>query len=205
MTAPAWLDHAIIAWGYWAVLVAVMAESMGVPFPGETGLVVAAVYAGTGRSLDIALVIAAASVGAILGDNVGYLVGRFGGYPLAQRVLRFFHAKDTALEAAQAYFAQHGDKTVFTGRFIALLRVSVAFMAGVSHMPWWRFLLWNALGGILWATLYGVLGYILGRNLALLGEVVRIIGVGGTIAAVVVIGGVIIFWFVRRNRAGVSR
>jgi membrane protein DedA with SNARE-associated domain len=198
MTAPAWLEHVVVTWGYWAVLVAVMIESMGVPFPGETALLAAAVYAGTGGTLDIVLVIVAASAGAILGDNVGYLLGRFGGYPLAWRFLRFFHVKPGALEAAQDYFARHGDKTVFIGRFIALLRVTVAFMAGVTWMPWRRFLIWNALGGIAWATLYGVLGYILGRNLPLLGEIVSVIGIGGTILAVVAIGGVIFFW--RRHR-----
>jgi membrane protein DedA with SNARE-associated domain len=198
MTAPAWLDNVIMTWGYWAVLVAVMVESMGVPFPGETTLLVAAAYAGTGGSLNIVLVIAAASAGAILGDNIGYLVGRFGGYPLAWRFLRLFHIKPAALESAQDYFARHGDKTVFIGRFIALLRVTVAFMAGVTWMPWRRFLIWNALGGIAWATLYGSLGYILGRNLQLLGEIVRVIGIGGTILAIVAIGGVILFW--RRHR-----
>jgi membrane protein DedA with SNARE-associated domain len=201
MTAPAWVDTVIMTWGYWAVLVAVMLESMGVPFPGETTLLIAAAYAGTGGTLDIVLVIAAASVGAILGDNIGYLLGRFGGYPLAWRILHVFHIKPAALEAAQDYFARHGDKTVFIGRFIALLRATVAFMAGVTWMPWRSFLVWNALGGITWATVYGVLGYILGRNLALLGEIVRVIGVGGTILAIVAIGIVIFFWRRRRQTA----
>lgn len=200
MNPPAWLDSALAIWGYWAVLVAVMVESMGVPFPGETGLLASAVYAGTGHALNIVLVIAAASAGAIIGDNIGYLVGRYGGYPLALRILRLFHIKETALHAAQDYFARHGDKTVFIGRFFALLRATVALMAGVTHMPWRRFLVWNALGGITWATIYGVLGFILGRNLPLLAEVARVIGVGGAILAAVVIVGVIFFWTRQRKR-----
>ncbi len=201
MTAPAWLDQAILAWGYWVVLVAVMIETMGVPFPGETALLVAAVYAGTGHSLNIALVILAASVGAILGDNFGYTVGRFGGYPLVRRVLRVFHVKESALNGAQRFFARHGDKTVFIGRFFAILRITVAFLAGVNRMPWRRFFVWNALGGIAWATAYGLLGYILGRNLPLLTTVVDVIGLGGTILLAVAIAGAIIFWIVRRRRA----
>ena len=200
MTAPVWLDYAILTWGYWVVLLAVMIETMGVPFPGETTLVIAAVYAGTGRPLNIALVILAASVGAILGDNFGYMVGSYGGYPLVRRVLRVFRVSDSALDGARIYFARHGDKTVFIGRFFSILRITVAFLAGVNRMPWRRFLIWNALGGIVWATVYGLLGYILGRNLPLLTTVLNVIGVGGTILLVAAIAGAIIFWIARRRR-----
>lgn len=201
MTFPVWLDHLILTWGYWAVLVAVMIESTGIPFPGETGLLAAAVFAGTGRPLDIWLVIVAASGGAILGDNFGYLVGHYGGYPLVYRILKLLHVKPSALTAAQEYFAKHGDKTVFVGRFFALLRVTVAFLAGVNRMPWRKFLLWNALGGIAWAALYGALGFFLGRHLSLLGTVVRAIGVGGTVIVVAAIAAVVTWWFVRRRQA----
>ena len=201
MTAPAWLDHAILTWGYWAVLVAVALETMGLPFPGETALLAAAIYAGTGRPLSIVLVIVAASAGAILGDNTGYAIGYFGGYPLARRILGFLRVKESALTYAQGYFARHGAKTVFIGRFFALLRATVAFIAGVSHMPWRRFLVWNALGGIVWATLYGLLGYFLGRNLPLLGVVTRTIGVGGTILLAVAAVALAVFLVIRRRRA----
>lgn len=201
MSAPAWLDQAILTWGYWAVLIAVALETMGVPFPGETGLLAAAIYAGTGRPLNIALVIVAASAGAILGDNTGYTAGYFGGYPLARRILRILRVKESALTYTQDYFARHGDKTVFIGRFFALLRATVAFVAGVSHMPWRRFLVWNALGGIVWATVYGLLGYLLGRNLSLLSEVVQVIGEGGTALLVAAVAALIIFLIIRRRRA----
>ncbi len=201
MIAPVWLDQAIITWGYWVVLLAVMIETTGVPFPGETALLVAAVYSGTGRPLSIALVILAAAVGAILGDNFSYMIGRYGGYPLVRRVLRAFHISESALDGAQAYFARHGDKTVFIGRFFAILRVTVAFLAGVNHMPRRRFLVWNALGGIVWATIYGLLGYILGRNLPLLEMTLRVMGLGGTILLVAAIAGLAIFWIIRRRRA----
>ncbi len=201
MSAPVWLDHAILQWGYWVVLVAVMIETMGVPFPGETSLLAAAIYAGTGRPLNIALIILAAAVGAILGDNFGYTVGRYGGYPLVRRILRAFRVKESALAGAQTYFARHGDKTVFIGRFFALLRVTVAFLAGVNHMKWRRFAFWNAAGGITWATVYGLLGYTLGHNLPLLNTVTRVIGVGGTVLLVVAVVGLVVFWFIRRRQA----
>ena len=199
MTAPQWLDQAILMWGYWVVLAAVMIETMGVPFPGETALLAAAIYAGTGRPLAIELIILAAAAGAILGDNFGYMVGRYGGYPLVRRVLRTFRVNESALDGGQAYFARHGDKTVFIGRFFAILRVTVAFLAGVNRMPWRRFLVWNALGGIVWATVYGLLGYILGRNLSLLNAVLNVIGVGGTILLAAAIAGAVIFWVARRR------
>lgn len=199
MTAPVWLDQAILTWGYWVVLVAVMIETMGVPFPGETALLAAAIYAGTGRPLSIELVILAAAIGAILGDNFGYSVGRFGGYPLVRRVMRVFRIPASALDGGQAYFARHGDKTVFIGRFVSILRVAVAFLAGVNRMPWRRFLVWNALGGITWAITFGMLGYTLGRHLPLLTAVLNVIGVGGTILLAAAIVGAIIFWLARRR------
>jgi membrane protein DedA with SNARE-associated domain len=201
MTAPLWLDQAILNWGYWVVLVAVMVETMGVPFPGETALLAAAVYAGTGRPLNIALVILAAAVGAIMGDNFGYLVGYRGGYPLVRRILRALRIKEAALDSSQAYFIRHGDKTVFIGRFFAVLRVTVAFLAGVSRMPWRRFFFWNAFGGAVWATIFGLLGYILGRNLPLLNTVLNILGTGGTILLVAAIAAAVIFLVARRRQA----
>lgn len=205
MTFPLWLQHLIETYGYWVVFVAVALETMGIPFPGETALVVGAVYAGTGHNLNIALVIAFASVGAITGDNIGFNVGRYGGFPLVRRILqtrvaRFFHLSESTLSFAQYFFRRHGDKTVFVGRFFSLLRVWVAFLAGVNRMPWRSFLFWNALGGIAWATVYGMLGYALGRNLDLLGRVLRILGTSGVVICCVAVAGLIAWRFVRRQR-----
>ena len=201
MSAPAWLDQAILMYGYWVVLVAVALETMGVPFPGETSVLAAAVYAGTGRPLNIAWVIIFAAAGAILGDNVGFTVGRYGGYPLVRRVLRALHVRENALDYSRRYFERHGDKTVFIGRFFSILRVTVAFLAGVNQMPRRVFFFWNAAGGIVWALVYGLLGYFLGRNLPLLDRVVGALGIGGGI----VIGGfllaLIALWVIRRRRA----
>lgn len=200
MTVPLWLDHAILTYGYWFVLVAVSLETMGVPFPGETTLLAAAIYAGTGKPLNIALVILFAAAGAIIGDNVGFTVGRYGGYPLVRRILRLLHVRESALDYTQRFFERHGDKTVFLGRFISILRATVAFLAGVSQMRRRVFFVWNAAGGICWATLYGLLGFFLGRNLPLLRRVIDVLGIGGVVVVVVAVVGALIFWFIRRRQ-----
>ena len=187
MTVPGWLDQAIAVWGYWAVLVAVALESTGIPFPGETALLAGAIYAGTNHSLNIVGVIAFAAAGAILGDNIGYAIGRYGGYRLVRRFGHLVRLDERKLKVAQAYFERHGDKTVFLGRFVSILRTWVAFLAGLNKMPWPRFLFWNASGGVAWATAYGLLGFFLGRNLSLLGTIERVIGVGGVVILVLVV------------------
>lgn len=137
-------------------------ESAGVPLPGETALVASAVLASQGK-LNIVAVIAVASAAAILGDNGGYWIGRKGGRKLLLRWRLVNRHAQKVLPRAERMFARHGGKTVFFGRFIAVLRITAAWMAGVSHMPWGRFLVFNAAGGILWATLVGLLAYYLGH------------------------------------------
>ena len=193
MTVPEWIQQAIATYGYWAVLVVVALESMGIPLPGETILVAASVYAGTTGGLHPALVIAAAALGAILGDNLGFLIGRYGGSPLLQRLERLFHLDPRILQYAQRYFARHGNKTVFLGRFFSPLRATVALLAGSNHMPWGTFLLWNLLGGIIWATIFGLLGYELGNNLSLLGRVLQATLIGGILLIALLVAAVVLF------------
>jgi membrane protein DedA with SNARE-associated domain len=200
VTIPLWLDQAIVIFGYWAVFVGVGLESTGIPFPGETALLAAAVYAGTGSSMNIVGVIIAAAAGAIIGDNTGYSIGRYGGRRLVHRFGHLIRLDDAKLDAAKRYFERHGDKTVFFGRFISILRTWAAFLAGLNHMPWPHFLFWNALGGIVWSLVYGLLGYFLGRNLPLLERVVRYLGIGGVIVAVVIVIAIIaVLWWRRRS------
>jgi membrane protein DedA with SNARE-associated domain len=201
MDLPVWLIQAIDTFGYPVVFLAIAIESTGIPFPGETALVGAAIYAGTGRGLNIVLVIACCAAGAIVGDNLGYAVGRFGGYPLLRKLLRALHLKETTLGVTQRYFEQHGDKTVFIGRFFAILRCWAAFLAGVNQMPWRTFLFWNAAGGIIWATIFGTLGYALGNNLPLLGRVLSTLGIVGGVVATVAIVGLLVAWFVHHRRS----
>src|SRR5436305_10564588 len=188
------LAHLLATYGYWAVAVFVAIESTGIPFPGETMLLVAAIYAGTTHHLFIPFVILAAACGAIVGDNLGFWVGREGGYRLLRRYGRFIHLDERKLKLGQYLFLKHGGKVVFFGRFIAVLRAWAAFLAGTNRMRWPPFLLFNALGGIVWATLYGLGGYLLGNN------VHRLAGPVGTttlvLALLLILAGIILL---RRN------
>src|SRR5436305_8279682 len=159
------LTHLLAMYGYVAVLLFVAIESTGIPFPGETMLLVAAIAAGTTHQLSIAWVIVATASGAILGDNLGFWVGREGGYRLLRRYGRYIHLEERRLNLGQYLFLKHGGKVVFFGRFVAVLRAWAAFLAGTNRMRWPRFLLFNAAGGIVWATHYAVRGYFLGDNL----------------------------------------
>jgi len=181
------LMQLVATYGVWAVLFFVSIESMGVPVPGETMLLVAAVYAGATHQLSIALVIAAAAAGAVAGDNLGYLIGRQGGERLLRRVGPALRLTAGRLTLVRYLFRRHGGKAVFFGRFVAVLRVFAAFLAGVAHMPWRRFALANAAGGIVWATTMGLLGYGLGAS------VTGPLGyIGLALAAVIVVAGVIV-------------
>ena len=150
------LDSLLATYGYLAVFVFVGVESIGVPVPGETMLVTAAIYAGTTGRLSIFWVIVASAAGAIVGDNIGYVIGRTGGYRLLKRYGPYIRLEENRLRLGQYLFQKHGSKVVFFGRFISVLRIFAAFLAGVNRMHWRRFLIFNAAGGILWSTLYGV-------------------------------------------------
>jgi undecaprenyl-diphosphatase len=186
-------------YGYVFLVVIVGLESLGIPLPGETALVTAGALAAVGR-LNIYGVIAAAAAGAIIGDNAGYWIGRKGGLALVQRYGRIAGLSEARLQRVHAFFERHGAKTVFIGRFVALLRSWAAALAGVGQMPYGTFTLYNALGGIVWAAVYGSLGYLFGRNLPLLE---RYMG-QASLAAVLLIALVVAIalagrWF-RRNR-----
>jgi membrane protein DedA with SNARE-associated domain len=144
----------------------VMAESFGIPVPGETALVAFAVLASQGH-YSIALVIALAAAAAIVGDNLGYwLLGRLGGRALFRRWRWLSRYSERLLPRGEALMARHGGKAVFLGRFVAVLRYTVAWFAGLSRMDWWRFLFWNAMGGIAWAITVGLISFYSGRTAA---------------------------------------
>ncbi|HEY3184663.1 MAG TPA: DedA family protein [Gaiellaceae bacterium] len=185
------LEHGLI------LLFALVAmESAGVPLPGETALIAAAILAERGH-YSIVAVIAVAASAAIAGDNVGYWIGRKGGRALLRRAPVIHRYAERALPPSERFFRRHGAKTVFFGRFIAILRVTAAWVAGISRMPWWRFLLWNAAGGIVWAALVAVVAYVFGRAAA---DAIGRYGLLG--AAAIVVIAVIAFVALRvwRNR-----
>ncbi|HVV91887.1 MAG TPA: DedA family protein [Hyphomicrobiales bacterium] len=188
--------HAIHHYGYGAVALAVGLESIGVPFPGEATLIAAAVYAGKTGRLDIALVIAAAAAGAIVGDNIGFWIGREAGFRLLRRYGNYIRLTPPRLKLGRYLFRRHGGKVVFFGRFVSILRTFAALLAGANRMGWGHFLAYNAAGGIVWATLYGLGAYFLGTQLD---RFVGPVGIGfGAAAAIAVIAAVV---FLRRNEA----
>jgi membrane protein DedA with SNARE-associated domain len=159
------IHHLLSTYGYWAVLVVVMVESAGIPVPGETILVSAAIYAGTTHNMHIGLVIAAAAVGAIMGDNIGFWIGREFGPPLLKRFGKHVGLDERRLRLGQYLFDRHGGKIVFFGRFVAFLRAFAALLAGANRFPPLRFFAFNAAGGIVWASLFGLGGYLLGETI----------------------------------------
>jgi len=152
-------------YGLLALFLIVMLESGGVPLPGETALVTAAIYASQGH-LNIVAVIVVAAAGAIVGDNLGYWAGRLGGRRLLERWGPTRRWSQRTLPRAERFFERHGGKTIFIARFFSVLRVTAAWVAGISRMHWWFFFLWNAAGGICWAVLVGLVAYYAGHAAA---------------------------------------
>jgi membrane protein DedA with SNARE-associated domain len=186
--------------GYPLLFTLVGAESSGVPVPGETALIAAAVLASRpNASLTLPAVIAAAAVAAIVGDNIGYLIGRHGGRRLLERPGRFARQRAKVLEVGEPFFERHGPKAVFLGRWILGLRVWASWLAGITHMPWRSFLMYNALGGISWAVTIGVLAYVAGSGIEAL---IRDVGAGA--AALVVVAAATLYLLRRRRRSGAS-
>jgi membrane-associated protein len=177
------VDHLIEVAGYPLLFLLVMAESGGVPIPGETALITAAVLASRGK-LQIEWVIALAATAAIVGDNIGYLIGRKGGRWLLERPGRFERQRREVLRTGEPFFKRHGPKAVYFGRFVLGLRVWASWLAGATQMHWRSFVLWNALGGISWATAVGLLAYFLGSSA---GNAIEAFGIYGLAAAVLAI------------------
>ena len=182
------LTHLLSTYGYLAVFLFIGIESLGVPFPGETMLITAAVYAGATHHLAIQGVIPAAVAGAIIGDNVGFAIGWFGGFALLRRYGRYIRLDEAKMKVGRYIFMRQGGKVVFFGRFVSILRTYAAFLAGTNRMHWSRFLAFNAAGGIVWAAFWGTVAYLLGQEIdrlskpvdigfAVLGGIVLIVGI----------------------------
>jgi len=166
--------------GYPLVFALIAIETMGIPVPGETALVTAGIVASRGR-LSIELVIALAAAAAIIGDNVGFAIGRHYG----RRLLLwdggpFPKHRRKLLALGEPFFERHGPKAVFLGRWFAGLRITAAWMAGATKMSWPTFLFWNALGGIAWATAIGLGAYFAGHTAE---RIFKAVGLGGLIVA----------------------
>ena len=183
------------ALGYPAAGLGILIESAGIPFPGEVLLLAAAAWAAA-RHHSIFLVILFGFLGATAGGDIGYLLGFKGGRPFVERFGSIFRIRPEHIARSELFFARHGDKAVLAARFVLGLRTWGSMLAGMARMPFWRFQLFSALGGLAWATVVGLAGYLLGSNLPLLEAIIRDIGLGGL--ALVVLLAVVLILAARR-------
>jgi membrane protein DedA with SNARE-associated domain len=158
------LEPTLNHYGYLAVVGLVLIEDFGVPVPGETVLILAAVYAGAGR-FNVVLVALLGFCGALLGDNIGFAIGHFGGRPLAERSGRYIFLTPERLDKATHFFDRHGGKIIIVARFIEGLRQANGIIAGISGMRWTRFLIFNAIGAALWVVVWTSIGYFSGSHI----------------------------------------
>lgn len=194
------ISRLITEYGYYALFILVGAESLGVPLPGETALILAGAYAGTTHRMSPWAVFGVAAAAAIIGDNIGYWIGDKGGYRLARAHGRRIRLDEHKLKIARYLFDRHGVKVVFFGRFVSILRTYAAFLAGTSKMQYRKFLPANAAGGIVWSAIYTTVAYFAGKALE---RYSRIIDLAiGILAAVAIVAGVLL---IRRQTGRLAR
>ena len=192
MNWPAVVD----ALGYPSAGLGILIESSGVPFPGETLLLIAAAWAAAGHH-SLVLVIFFGFLGATAGGDLGYWLGYRGGRPFVERFGALFRVRPDHIARSELFFARYGDRAILAARFVLGLRTWGSMLAGMARMPFWRFQIFSAIGGLGWATVIGVAGYLLGANLALLEAIVRAIGIGGLV--VIALMGLALFVLNRRG------
>jgi membrane protein DedA with SNARE-associated domain len=183
------LQHLFSQYGYPVVFAVILAESAGIPVPGETVLLAAGVAAQRG-ALSLFVIWLLAALAAIVGDNLGYWVGHWGGRPLLRRYGRLLRINERHLQMLDVYYAKHGAKTVFFGRWVLFLRVWAALFAGAARMEWRRFFLYNALGGAAWAVSMSTLAYLFYASVK---RIETAFGVGGWVAAIAVAVALLVF------------
>jgi membrane protein DedA with SNARE-associated domain len=178
------VGHLVETAGYPLLFLIVMCEASGIPVPGETALITGGILASQGK-LQIEFVIAVAVLGAIIGDNIGYLIGRKGGRWILERPGAFHGQRQEVLRVGEPFFERHGPKAVFFGRFLLGLRVWASWLAGATHMPWRSFLLWNALGGTVWGVSVGLIAYFIGSSASNAIETFGLIGLAAAVVALI--------------------
>ena len=190
------MTHFIRDYGLWFLFGVVCLESAGLWLPGETALIAAGVYASKGH-LSIAWVIVVAALAAIIGDNIGYWLGRGVGRRLIERYAWIKRLTDRVMPQAERFFQRHGGKAVFFARFFGGIRVTGAWMAGITRMHWWKFFFWNAAGGIVWATAVGLVAFYAGKAVA---DTIARYGVyGGIVIGVAIVLVITAVHFLRRR------
>ena len=198
------LEPVLNQYGYLAVIGFVLLEDFGVPVPGETILILGAVYAGTGR-LQIWLVGLLGFLGAVVGDNIGFAIGHFGGRPLVERYGRYILLTPERLDKATGFFERHGGKIIVIARFIEGLRQANGIIAGISGLHWARFLVFNAIGAALWVGVWTTVGYFSGSHIDSIYNAFTRGGIYALIAAAVLLAAYIGWRVVRARRHRAER
>ncbi len=191
------LREFVANYGYWAVAIALLCENAGLPVPGETALLFASFLAYSEHRLHLGWIIVVATVAATIGDNLGYAIGHYGGRPLLERFHKFFRVEPSTLARGEALFARYGSFTIFFARFVFGMRVVAGPLAGVLHMPWRAFVLFNFLGAVVWVTVIAGAGYLFGRHWR---ELVRILDRFSLAALIVACAVVLYLLWTRRAR-----
>jgi membrane protein DedA with SNARE-associated domain len=172
------IAHLVHAYGLIVVAAVTCLESIGLPFPGETVLILASIFAGTKHDLNIVSVVLTAASGAIVGQMIGYVIGREFGYWLLLRYGRYLRITESRIKIGEYLFLRHGGKIVIVARFVPVLRSLAGILAGANRMPWRQFLLANVVGAVVWAAFFGFAAYMLGRQVErVAGPMVVVIGV----------------------------
>ncbi len=179
-------DHLLATYGAGLVGLIVGLEAMGLPLPGESLIIAGAIYCATTHKVSIVWMLLAAIAGAIVGDNLGYLIGRSLGFRLLVRYGRRIGLTEERLLFGRLLFQRYGSVIVFAARFVAVLRTFAALLAGANRMSWWRFLFWNALGGTVWVGGYGFAAYLIGAEIRHLEGPIGI-GIGVIVAVLVIV------------------
>jgi membrane protein DedA with SNARE-associated domain len=192
-----WLRAALIHYGYWAVAVALLLENAGVPVPGETVLLLASFLAYSQHELKLPLVIAVGTIAATAGDNLGFVLGLYGGRPLLERHQRLFHVSDATLALGERLFEKYGAFTVFFARFVFGMRIVAGPLAGVLRMPWKKFLAFNFLGAAVWVSVISGVGYLFGRHWEQLTQNLKRVDLA-IVLFLAVVG--LVFWLRNRKR-----
>ncbi len=184
-------------WGYWTVPAALLLENAGVPVPGETILLFASFLAWSEGELHLPYLILLGIAACTLGDNLGYVVGRWGGRPLLERYQHIFHIRDRTIRRGERLFERHGAVTIFFARFIFGMRIIAGPLAGVLHMPWRQFVLFNFLGASVWVTTISLVGYFFGSEWD---RLVHVMGRVNLVIVIVVLAVLVFAWHRYRER-----
>jgi membrane protein DedA with SNARE-associated domain len=195
------LTRLLLLYTYPVLLMLVLLESLGIPLPGEIALVTAAAYASHGR-ISIIVVIALAAIGASVGGVLGYWIGVKGGLPLITRYGGYIGVRKSHVEKAHAFFERNGSKTILFGRFVAVLRTWASVIAGAACMSFAKFVTYNTLGSVVWAIVFGFLGFYFGRDLPLLERYISRASFGVFALAAL---GLVVFLFYKRRKARAIR